>query len=215
MKKFISLLLGQPKAQPRPPSSQPASIDNPSTIVDGSENATRRQLVQVLLRDLLRRSGIPPHWLECHMLLVSSRSKGAGMYLRLVIKHWDARLMNYTFAFQNELMNDILRFDPQAATWLHGLSWELDVAQSCTFTKLPDKHFWSEAATQIATTTAPVAAPMPSFKTVQTVDELLPDANEPLDDLEKLFAIRDRELSRQAAQGVTPVGYEKTQPSPL
>ncbi len=34
-------------------------------------------------------------------------------------------------------------------------------------------------------------------------------------DLERLFAIRDQELDRDAASGVTPVGYEKTQPSPL
>ena len=217
MYKIISLLLGHNKQQARPAHSQPASTDNPPTIMDGSENATRRQLVQVLLRDLLRRSGIPPQWLDCQMLVVSSRSKGAGLYVRLVVKHWDVRLMNYTFAFQNELTNDILRFDPQAAGWLHGVSWQLEVTDSCPFPSLPAPQFWAEAKQPAAQAILPpavvVAVQKPKNRTPVNVP--LVDSTETADDLEKLFAIRDRELDRQAAHGVMPVGYEKTQPSPL
>ena len=221
MNKIISRLLGHTRARVRPLHSQPASIDNPQTIIDGSENATRRQLVQVLLRDLLRRSGIPPQWVECQMQVVSSRNKGAGMVVRLVVKHWDARLMNYTFAFQNELMSDISRFDPEAPNWLQGMSWQLEVAGSCPFTSLPNRQFWAE------TEKSPVQAsaqPPQVVPVVQATQEAADkprfeaprfDSTQQADDLEKLFAIRDRELDREAAQGVMPVGYEKTQPSPL
>ena len=54
---------------------------------------------------------------------------------------------------------------------------------------------------QAAQITASVAAP-------------LIDANDPQNDLKKLFAIRDRELDRQAAQGLMPVSYEKTGGAP-
>ncbi len=218
MNKLLQRLLGHTAPPSRPAHSQPAGMDSPPTITDGSENATRRQLVQVLLRDLLRRSGIPPQWLECQMLVVSSRSKGAGIHVRIVAKHWDPRLMNYASAFQNELLTDILRFDPLATVWLNGMSWQLDMADNCPYDALPDKAFWTEAekppvhspalppqavqAVHAAQITEPVAAP-------------LVDANDAQDDLEKLFAIRDRELDLQAAEGLMPVGYEKTQPSPL
>ncbi|MGH8858756.1 MAG: hypothetical protein ACREXG_12135, partial [Polaromonas sp.] len=94
-------------------SAPTASRDNPVTIEDGSDNATRRHLVQVMLRDVLRRHGIPPHWVECQMLVAASR--GPGMYVRLVVKQWDDRLMTYAFAFQNTLLADIARFEPQAS----------------------------------------------------------------------------------------------------
>lgn len=115
MKNFFKQWFGDSKSAPA--HSQPAPSrspwDNPLTIEDGSENATRRQLVQVLMRDVLRKSGIPPQWIDCQMLLVSSRTRGQGMYVRLVIKHWDKRLMNYAFAFQQALLADIRHFEPR------------------------------------------------------------------------------------------------------
>ena len=149
------------------------------------------------------------------MLVVSSRSKGTGMYVRLVVKHWDFRLMNYTFAFQNELMGDILRIDPQAAGWLHSLSWQLEVAQSCPVTHLPMPQFWAEAEQPAVKAAIPQSKALQRTMSTPSVDLASVDSNDPSDDLEKLFAIRDRELDRQAAHDMMPVGYEKTQPSPL
>ena len=205
--------------------------DNPLTIEDGSENATRRQLVQVLLRDVLRRSGIPAHWIECQMMLVSSRTRGAGMYVRLVVKHWDDRLLNYAFAFQSELTRDLARFEPKAADWLHGISWELDVGDTCPYSSLPDKSFWQDAdkkpltALQQPITPTPNAAdttlsaasqPVALVKASPAFDVTQPfKVSGPNEDLEKLFAIRDRELAKVAGEELMPAGYEKTQPSPL
>ena len=205
--------------------------DNPATIEDGSENATRRQLVQVLLRDVLRRSGIPPEWIDCQMLLVSSRTRGHGMYVRLVLKHWDHRMMNYTVAFQRALVTDIERFEPQASQWLHGISWQLEVEDTCPYTELPEKSFWltppgvaivAPLAVEVGTGQMNPMAAQLSAQSTESADgaektESAPqaDENDPATDLERLFAIRDRELDREAAEGGTPVGYEKTQPSPL
>ncbi len=215
MKNFLSNLF----ASSRPPliDSAPPARDNPATIEDGSENATRRQLVQVLLRDVLRRSGIPPGWVDCQMLLVSSRTRGHGMYVRLVIKHWDDRLLRYTFALQNALLTEIGRFESHALTWLHGISWQLEVENSCPYTELPDKAFWLEPASQAsAPPVSTVTPPAPALGAAQVAPKKagVPESDA-TQDLERLFAIRDQELGRQAAGGLTPVGYEKTQPSPL
>jgi hypothetical protein len=71
-----------------PAADEPASGDQLLTIEDGSDNAMRRQLVQVLLRDLLRKHGIAPHWIELQMLVVSRGRRGAGLYVRLIVRHW-------------------------------------------------------------------------------------------------------------------------------
>ena len=109
----------------------------------------------MLLRDVLRKSGIPPEWIECRMLVVASRTKGTGMFVRLVIKHWDARFMDYAFAFQNTLLTDIERFD-QNADWLHGISWELELGDSCPYMTLPEKTYWQSPLIKAAAA-APVA----------------------------------------------------------
>ena len=38
----------------------------------GSRNATHRELVQVVLRDSMRRHGIPSAWIDCRILSVVS-----------------------------------------------------------------------------------------------------------------------------------------------
>ena len=137
MKKPLStLLMGAPAA----PISKGSVVS--STPQTSREAVNRRQLVRITLRDLLRRNAIPVHWLECQMLLVSSRSRGSGLYVHLVIRHWDERLLRYTQAFQTELFNCILRFDPEAAAWVHGIAWRFDVANTCPFPALPPKSTW-------------------------------------------------------------------------
>lgn len=193
MNKMLQKLFG--RSRNASASKAPASdLDNPATIEDGSDNAMRRQLVQVLMRDVLRRHGIPPEWVECQMLVVSSSSRGTGLYARLVVRHWDQRLMTYALAFQNALLTDIARFEPNASSWLHGVSWQLEMDDSCPHTTLPDKAFWQGAAGQ-----AGAAA----------------QDNDASKDLERLFRIRDQELAKSESGDHEPVGYEKTQPISL
>lgn len=248
MKNLIASLFGAPTkgaASKRAPAS---SRDNPLTIEDGSDNATRRQLVQVLLRDALRKYGIPPRWIDCQMMLVSSRSRGPGMYVRLVVRQWDDRLLNYAHAFQTALMVEITRFEPQASQWLHGISWQLEVSDTCPYSTMPDKSFWADpvtpppqisrvspsfpieplfpvapeapAAPMTAAAAAAAAAPILAALAQKTAPAETPPAprtapdSDAMKDLERLFKIRDQELSKGGDNGPA-VGYESTQPSPL
>ncbi len=226
MKNLLQRLFGHHNTSSSPGMSAASARENrdsPVTIEDGSENATRRQLVQVLLRDVLRKSGIPPDWIECQMLLIASRSRGQGMYIRLSVKHWDERLMNYLYAFQQTLMTDIERFEPQASGWLHGISWQLALdGDQCPFPTLPDKSFWVEALqhsvppepVEVLAEVLPAPTPIPevldhpAFESTSG-DEEATRAN----DLQQLFAIRDQALDREAASGASPPGFENTQPA--
>lgn len=223
MKTRIAKWLGYGKAPVAAPESRPG--DNPVTLQDTSENGMRRQLVQMLMRKLTHSNGIPAHWIECQMLLASSRSRGQGMYIRLVLKHFDTRFMAYAFAFQQTLRKDIERFEPKSAEWLHGLSWQFDMADSCPHHVLPDKAFWQVAAPSASLPTSlpsslplPPTAPPPGAS--KKSDQLFypvppPTVDERTEDIERLFAIRDRELASSVAHDITPVGYEATQPSAL
>ena len=142
MKRFLSGLFGRTEARP---SSFPNSRSHSSSIQDDSENATRAQLVQVTMRDLLRKSGIPPGWIECQVQINNSRTLGQGLFVRLVIHHWDDRLMLYTFALQKALLAEIMQFEPKAHTWLQGVSWQLTVASTCPYQTLPHRDSWLDA----------------------------------------------------------------------
>lgn len=134
----------RPAASTTPPPPPPES-EGSLPGDDGSVVAVRQQLVQVLVRDTARRAGIPAQWLDCQMLLTASRSQGAGMYVRLIMKHWDLRLLTYAAAFQKALLADIMRFEPRANEWLLGISWQLDGGDSCPHKDLPDPAIWAQA----------------------------------------------------------------------
>ena len=195
-------------------------IPQSSMLDDGSETATRGQLVQVLLRDLVRKSGMPPGWVQCQIQVMNSRSRGQGIYVRLVVKHWDERLMKYAFAFQKALLTDIVQFEPKAASWLQGIAWQLEVAGSCPLTELPGPQFW-QAPVVSTTATKPIVPvdafdiiPMPANAVISAVEVPAPP-DDPAQDLERLFAIRDKELADMSSDNLMPAGYENTQPAPF
>jgi hypothetical protein len=137
-------LFGLKKTAAAPHSESEVSIPGE----EGSAIALRQQLIQVLLRDAARRAGIPSHWLDCQMLLTAHPQRGEGMYLRIIMKHWDLRLLTYAAAFQKVLMGDIMRFEPRANDWLHGISWQLDGGDSCPHQELPDPTIWIQSPTR-------------------------------------------------------------------
>ena len=196
---FRRLLGKTPKTRPTSNEAGPAT-DSPVTIEDGSDNAMRRQLILVLLRDVIRRHGMAPQLIELQMMVVSSTSRGTGLYVRLVLRQWDARLLNHAQAFQNELLADIARFEPKAGEWLHGISWQFEMTDSCPYTTLPDKAFWQQPAKR----ETPPAMALPVKSTPES---------ETMEDLNQLFFIRDREINRAAA--ANGLEYEQTRPSPL
>lgn len=211
------------------------SRDNPLTIEDNSDNATRRQLVQMMLRDGLRKHGIPAGWVECRMLVVNSRSRGPGLYVSLVMRHWDMLLLTYAHAFQQQLMAAITEFEPQAPLWLHGIAWEFTVGDTCPYQDMPDPSIWAEilalhtpavaaAAAAPKAVSRPVPAPVqaPVAAAVPAKTAAVPAAAaaiseedaDVLRDLERMFAIRDADIKQQSFADTAPVDFQNTEPAP-
>jgi hypothetical protein len=223
---MISKLLGLKTAEKPEKTNKPAlagrkaaksapadNRDNPRTIEDNSDNGIRRQLVQVLLRDCLRKNGIPTGWVECQMMVVSSRSRGPGMYVRLVMRHWDLRLLTYAHAFEAQLLAAITQFEPEASTWLQGISWDFDVGNTCPYLDMPEPAFWlahSAPAHASAPSTVAATVAVPAGAVAATAAGTDTDA-EVLQDLQRMFAIRDADIEQQAA--TAPVDFQNTEPS--
>ncbi|MBA3592809.1 MAG: hypothetical protein H0W47_03290 [Polaromonas sp.] len=205
------------ESAPAPPGvrSEPTDRrDNPLTLDDNSDNATRRQLVQMMMRDGLRKHGIPPGWVDCRILMVNSRSRGQGLYLILVMRHWDMLLLTYAHAFQQQLLAAITEFEPQASVWLHGVSWELDVGDSCPYQDMPDASIWLDLLAPDIPVPAPreaVAAPVADAPIADApVSE---EEAEVLRDLERMFAIRDANIREQGSPDTAPVDFQNTETS--
>jgi hypothetical protein len=192
--KLFKRLLGKQPTEPLQASmeSQLDAHAESRTSAAGSRNATRRELIRVLLRDSLRRHGIPANWIHGDILMVAGSNQQTRVHVRLVIRHWDARLLNYAHAFESSFVAEIERFEPQSADWLRSISWQIAPEAGCPFTIMPEPTVWTAAPAQ-------------------------EDPNAELkEDLERLFAIRDLENARHAqATGAPGSDFEPTEPAPL
>jgi hypothetical protein len=171
--------------------------DQSSHNASASQNATRRELLRVVLRDTLGENGIPAAWIGAEMLRASGQGREPGVHLRLLIRHWEPRLLPYTVALQNSLQGRLLAFDPTASGWFAGISWQYALEGEPVCPDMPAPSTWAVPA-------AGQAAPAPAR----------PHAD-PRAELQRLFAARDAKLKRYAdATGVpdTPPNFEATQP---
>ena len=175
-----------------------------ASIEDNSDNGIRRQLVQVVLRDCLRRHGIPARWIGCQMMVAESRSLGPGLYIRLVLRHWDERLLRYAFAVETQLRDAISQFEPQASTWLHGISWELDLHSSCPYPDMPEPASWVPPLPPVPG--APENPHAAGSAKADAEDEILQD----LKDLERMFAARD--LTPDSSNRSAIADFQETRP---
>ncbi len=176
------------------PASVPASSqfhESETTTEQGSNNAPRRELVQVVLRDTMRRHGVPSDWIDCRILSVVSRSAVKGMHVHLVVRQGHERLLTYIPAFQSSFMSALQKFEPRAQDWLFSLSWQFDGISENNYPQMPDPHSWTAPASA-----APAAA--------------APADDEVMQDLKALFAIRDAALKEGAA--ADHADFEPTRP---
>src|SRR3954468_2318437 len=114
----------------------------PDSDQEGSRNAPRRELVQVVLRDSMRRHGIPSDWIECRMLSSVNRVGRHGLHVNFVVKQAHDRLLAYVFAFQDSFERELARFDPRARDWLLSLGWEF---QGFNAAEMPDPRTWAQS----------------------------------------------------------------------
>ena len=112
--------------------------------VTKSSNEPRRELVKMVLRECLRRHGIPAEWIDCRTLSVKSREKKSGLHVQFLVRKADEQLLPYVHAFQESFMGQIGRIDPSAKDWLFSVSWQFFGKATRGFSAMPAG--WREEA---------------------------------------------------------------------
>jgi hypothetical protein len=159
---------------------------------DGSARSTpRRDLVQVVLRETMRKHGIPSDWIECRILSVMSKSRGQGMHLLLVVRQGDDRLVTYVHAFQDAFLRELATFDRRARESVFSLSWQFEGKGHVEKSPMPGPGSWESGKPAEA---APLAAAMSAAAAAEDTSE----NDELQEDLQALFAIRDAALKQDA-----------------
>ena len=153
----------------------------------------RRELVQVTLRETMRRHAVPSDWLDLRMLPVVNRKGKHGMHVQLVVKQGQGALLTYIPSFQSSFMAEIEKFEPRAWDWLLSISWQ--------FTGISSTNAGEEA--RMITAPAPLAPAAPPQSAAAPVDD---DVQQ---DLQALFAIRDAALQQSQEP---PPDFEPTRP---
>jgi hypothetical protein len=185
--------------------SDPGSDDS-----QPSRNAPRRELVQVVLRDTMRKHGIPSDWIECRVLSTISRGGRPGLHVNFVVRQAHEQLLAYVFAFQDSFGRELSRFDPRCNDWLMSLGWEF---HDVKIDAMSDPKGW------VASGPAPLAAELPKAPEMSfeaTVDpSAAPSGNDDdlQGDLKALFAIRDAAMADTARKPPPPQNdFQTTQP---
>ena len=187
--------------------SEPDSDDS-----QGSRNAPRRELVQVVLRDTMRKHGIPSDWIECRILSAQTRSGRHGLHVNFVVRQAHERLLTYVFAFQDSFEREVARYEPRAKDWLLSLGWEF---QGFNAAEMPDPHTWVHSGP------APLSAQPPLMplgsRGGRDEDVEPPKTDEDVErDLKALFAIRDAAMADTGKPPAPPrrdqLEFQPTQP---
>jgi hypothetical protein len=144
----------------------------------GSRNAPHRELVQVVLRDTMRRHGIPSDWIECRILSVVMRNRTSGMHVQFIVAKHQSALLDYVHAFQDSFWEELEKFEPRAREWLFSVAWQFDGPAPPTKQTMPRPSGWGALNNSGCGDTQP------------------PDnaADELESDLRALYAIRDAAL---------------------
>lgn len=193
-------------APPAPMPSELSSTFDDSTARDSSREANRRELLQGVVRDAMRRHAIPSSWIESKVFPAPP-----GVHLLLIVREEPQRMYYFIRNFEESVAADLRRFDARAGEWLGGISWQF-----------PAKDMPSGRRTNVQAPAtaieAPVPAPAPAPEVPATAVAATAGAEggdekaAALADLERLFAIRDEELRRGSGDGEHPE-FAPTQPA--
>lgn len=152
-----------------------------------TRNAPRRELVQVILRDTMRKHGVPSDWVDCRILSVVTRQHKAGMHVQFLVRKGDEQLLNYVHAFQESFWDEILKFEPQAHEWLFSVAWQFYGKAVRGFAPMPGPGSWTDEPD--------------SQSEAGDTQPHHDDAEDLASDLQALYAIRDAALEPPARAG--------------
>lgn len=142
------------------PATVPPVLDAPAAT---QHVGKRRELVRVVLRDTLRKNGIPVDWVGFDMLPLVQGPQQEVYLLHLVVMKWHAHLMDFAPAIEEQLWRGLIRFVPDIDRSELILGWRFAPGCGCPFDVLPEPAFWSAQGGTVAAVAAPAPAAPKKF----------------------------------------------------
>jgi hypothetical protein len=180
------------------PNSTQFAASQMTTEGPGSSQSMRKDLLKVVLREVLLRNGIPQTWLAADMLRSTSPRREPGLHVRFLIRRWDPRLLLHGPALEEEFAHRVVLMDPLATDWLLGFSWQFALEDTGCCPPLPHPGSWTASPAPQGYATAPETRPADIIEG----PVVIPRAPEEVRaDLEQLMALRDADMKRHALAG--------------
>lgn len=179
-----------------------------------SQHSLRKDLLKVVLRETLMRNGIPSSWIAADLLRSTNTKKESGVHVRLLIRHWDQRLLACGVAFEQHFYKRLVAMDPQAGNWLMGVSWQYAMEDLSACPPMPHPGAWTSpdpAAIPDAHPPVVPAAAGPQGDVIEGPVMIPQTQDEVRADLERLLALRDDDIKRHTSK----TSFESTQPVQL
>ncbi len=192
---LINKLFGRDKSARNSVPASGFEDSDSTTDSEGPKSAPRRELVQVVLRDTMRKHGIPSDWIDCRILSVVSKRSTPGMHVQLLVRKGDETLLTYVHAFQASFLTEIERFDSNASDWMLSLCWQFE-GNGVTQKDMPNPALWTSSRPSAPGALGGVAAPADATGILG--EDSQSDDDELSQDLAALFAIRDAALTGTA-----------------
>jgi hypothetical protein len=164
----------------------------------------------VVLRDTMRKHGIPSDWIECRVLSTISRTGRPGLHVNFVVRQAHEQLLAYVFAFQDSFGRELSRFDPRCHDWLMSLGWEF---HDVKLDAMSDPKGWLASMPVPLAAEPPPKLPEVAFEPTADPNELASTTDDDLQgDLNALFAIRDAAMADTTRKAPAQSDFEATQP---
>ncbi|MDB5955077.1 MAG: hypothetical protein JWP60_1685 [Ramlibacter sp.] len=161
-------------------------------------HSMRKDLLKVVLREVLLRNGIPQAWVAADMLRTTSPRREQGLHVRFLVRHWEPRLLPHGPALEQEFAHRLVLMDPLATEWLMGFSWQFALDDTGPCPALPAPGTWIAAPINRDWATAHETKPGDIIEGPVVIPR---PAEEVRADLARLMALRDADLKQHAMAG--------------
>ncbi len=105
-----------------------------------------RELIRVVLRDTLRKNGIPTDWIGSQIASRTQAGQATAHQIQLVILKWHEGLLRFAPLLQQQILQSLQQFDPQTDHSAHTVVWSFAPNCGCPYTTLPAPSYWSTSA---------------------------------------------------------------------
>jgi hypothetical protein len=129
--------------RPKPTAEAPVFRESAVSVNTRQHSDIQRELVRVVLKDLLRQHGIPATWIDCEVSAGSANARGSDVVVTLIVSKWHELLPRYLPLLQRNLVAGLDRFEPSVDHSEYTMHWAF--AQDCGYphTDMPSGAIWS------------------------------------------------------------------------